>query len=253
MHDKIVEVVKNSIFEYENKNENMWKEPLVEVMSAHDSQLSWLKKAVSPNHLLPSDVLPDAKSVIVYFIPFRKKIIKSNIKGDLSSKEWALAYIKTNDLIKNTNENIELFLSQTGHAVGKIAPTHNFNTETLISDWSHRHIAYIAGLGTFGINNMLITKKGCCGRFGSIVTNYEFKYYKDITERKERCLNKINGSCGKCRKQCPVKAYKNKVFDRNKCYAKCMENMEYYKSLGYADACGKCLVGLPCSTEDPSE
>lgn len=35
-----------------------------------------------------------------------------------------------------------------------------FDQNILKSNWSHRHFAKIAGIGTFGINNMLISKNG---------------------------------------------------------------------------------------------
>lgn len=41
-----------------------------------------------------------------------------------------------------------------------------------MSEWSHRHAAYIAGLGIFGINNMLITNKGCVGRIPSFYEDF---------------------------------------------------------------------------------
>jgi hypothetical protein len=40
-----------------------------------------------------------------------------------------------------------------------LPPTHNFDEKKLISDWSHKHIGFIAGLGKFGLHQMLITKK----------------------------------------------------------------------------------------------
>ena len=39
------------------------------------------------------------------------------------------------------------------------------------SCWSQRHVARIAGLGSFGMNQMLITESGCCGRFFSVITD----------------------------------------------------------------------------------
>jgi epoxyqueuosine reductase QueG len=124
-------------------------------------------------------------------------------------------------------------MNKNGYKTGKIPATHNFDVKKLISNWSHRHIAYIAGIGTFGINNMLITKNGCCGRFGSIITNYELKEYKQINEIKEKCLYKINGSCGICQKKCIVNAYENNNYDRHKCYKQCLENAEYHKKIRY--------------------
>ena len=253
MHNKIIKSIKSAVIEYETENQlnNFWKEPIIEFIPANDKRLISLKEAVSVEHFMPCDILHDAKSIISFFIPFQENIVNSNIKGEMASAEWAIAYIKTNDLIKKINDNTGILMEQNGYKTGKIPATHNFDTEKIISSWSHRHIAYIAGLGTFGINNMLITKNGCCGRFGSIITNYEFREYKQIKKIEEKCLNKSNGSCGICRKKCAINAYENNNFNRHKCYKQCLENAEYHKELGHADVCGKCLVGLPCSIREP--
>jgi epoxyqueuosine reductase QueG len=249
MYNKIFEVIKSEVVS-QNINK-LWKEPITEIISAKDEKLITLKETVSFEHLLPCDILPDAESVICFFIPFHDNVIDSNLKGKMASDEWVMAYINTNDLIKTINDKIEILMEQNGYKTGKIPATHNFDTEKLISNWSHRHIAYIAGIGTFGINNMLITKHGCCGRLGSIIINYEFDEYKKINEIKEKCLNKRNGSCGICQKKCIVNAYENTGFNRNKCYEQCLENAKYHKKAGHADICGKCLVGLPCSKREP--
>jgi epoxyqueuosine reductase QueG len=253
MDTKIIETIKSSVIDYGTKNQltNLWKEPIIEIISSKNEKLKLLKEAVSIEHFMPFDILPDAKSIISFFIPFHENIVKSNIKGIMASKEWAIAYIKTNDLIKTINDTIETLMEQRGYKTGKIPATHNFDVKKLISNWSHRHIAYIAGIGTFGINNMLITKNGCCGRFGSIIINYELNEYKQIIESKEKCLNKLNGTCGICQKKCIVNAYENNTYNRHKCYEQCLANVEYHKEIGYADICGKCLVGLPCSVKEP--
>jgi epoxyqueuosine reductase QueG len=253
MYAKIIETIKLSVIAYgtNNKLKNLWKKPIIEIISANDKKLEILKDTVSNEHIMPFDILPDAKSIISFFIPFRENIVKSNIKGIMASKEWMIAYIKTNDLIKTINDNIEEIMGQKGYKTGKIPATHNFDVKKLISNWSHRHIAYIAGIGTFGINNMLITKNGCCGRFGSIIINYELDEYKQTVETKEKCLNKLNGTCGICQKKCIANAYENDKYNRHKCYEQCLANAEYHKEIGYADICGKCLVGLPCSIKEP--
>jgi epoxyqueuosine reductase QueG len=254
MHSEIIKTINSTISDYENINNlnNMWREPIIEIISAKNEKLQDLKQIVSLEHLLPFDILPDAKSIISFFIPFDEKIVKSNINGTMASKEWAEAYIKTNDLIKTINDKIEELMGKNGYKTGKIPATHNFNEKTLMSNWSHRHIAFIAGMGTFGLNNMLITEKGCCGRFGSIIINCEIKNYKDTGKVKEKCLNKLNGNCGICQKRCVANAYKNNSFNKEICYKQCLDNAEYYKdTAGYADVCGKCLVGLPCSIQEP--
>ncbi|MDR1242786.1 MAG: epoxyqueuosine reductase [Deltaproteobacteria bacterium] len=254
MYKKIEKTIIDVINEYKPNNIfDFWKEAIVKTISANNKLFNTLKQYVSDEHFMPNDILMDAKSVIVYFIPFTEQIIMSNMKGISASREWALAYIKTNDLITKINNELENLMWSNNFSVGKLPATHNFDEKTLMSNWSHRHIAYIAGLGTFGLNNMLITESGCCGRLGSIVTNYDFGDYAEIDERKEKCLHKITGGCGLCQKKCINAAYENQMFNRKKCYEKCLENAEYYKMIGHADACGKCLVGLPCSMQDPSK
>jgi epoxyqueuosine reductase QueG len=253
MQSEIIKTINSTISEYEEVNNlnNMWREPIIKIISAKNEKFRELKQIVSLEHSLPCDILPDAKSIISFFIPFNENIVKSNINGTIASKEWAQVYIKTNELIKIINDKIEELMEINGYKTGKIPATHNFNEKTLISNWSHRHIAFIAGIGTFGINNMLITKRGCCGRLGSIIINYELKNYKDAGKVKEKCLNKLNGSCGICQKRCIANAYKNKNFNKDICYKQCLENAKYHKETGHADVCGKCLVGLPCSIQEP--
>jgi len=254
----IVETINSTVRNYDKNNNphKFWKKPLVSVIPANDERLKTLKEAVSAEHLSPYDILPDAESIISFFIPYQEHIVKSNIEGDMASEEWVIAYIKTNDLITSINDEIEKLMQKYGYKTGKLPATHNFDDKKLMSNWSHRHIAYIAGLGTFGINNMLITKNGCCGRFGTTIINYKLDEY-DKTGAigatgaiKEKCLNKQNGSCGACRKKCVFNAYENNAYNRHKCYEQCLKNRAYHKGLGAA-VCGKCLVGLPCSVKEP--
>jgi epoxyqueuosine reductase QueG len=244
-----------SIFEDENGIRNFWEPPLLAAMSANHPLIPGLKQAVSPDHLLPDELLPGAKSVVVYFIPLADRIIESNMEGELASEEWALSYVITNSLLGFIKTKKKKTLAGSGFQAAKIKATHNFDKETLMSRWSHRHLAWIAGLGSFGLNNMLITSKGCCGRFGSLVTDAdcgELGVHAASGPQKERCLNKINGSCGICRTKCPAGAYgEDGKFDRHKCYEVCLKNAGIHKSTGMADVCGKCLVGLPCSKNIP--
>ena len=115
------------------------------------------------------------------------------------------------------------------------------------SRWSQRHVAYLAGHGTFGKNNMLISDAGCVGRYFSIVTALDVT--TDAPVRQERCLWKIDGSCGLCMKRCETGALTETEFDRFKCLEQCLVNMKRYPG---ADVCGKCTVELPCSYEIPN-
>ena len=248
-----------SAFEKENKVEKMWKTPLCAAIKTNHPLIPELKKSVSQDHLLPEDLLPDAKSIVVFFLPFENYISESNAVGESPSNEWAKAYILTNTLISYINDEIEKTLKKQNINIAKILATSNFNKEKLMSFWSHRHIAWIAGLGTFGINNMFITSMGCCGRFGSFITNVDSSSLgipsNDSGPQAEKCLTKRNAACSLCLKKCNYGAYTETGFDRHTCYTTCKKNgAHFHNTYGLADAevCGKCLVGLPCSTKAPA-
>ena len=257
LHELILKCI--STFETEQGKLNMWEPPLTAVLSEEHPLIPELKQMVSPDHFLPRELLPDAKSIVIFFIPFKSKIIESNLQAGSASTDWARAYAQTNKLIGTINDELEIYLLHHGFKTKKVMATHNFSEKTLMSRWSHRHLAWIARMGTFGINNMLITSKGCCGRFGSIVTNagiHEFGFTTSNFDKPlpEKCLNKINGACGICQKKCQKEAFEEgRLFNRFKCYEACLENGELYKDIGLADVCGKCLAGLPCSSKDPTK
>ena len=159
MKIKLENIIKEFVREYPKNQDTKckWGEPLITYADAENKEFYSLKKLVSPTHALPKDFLPNAKTVVAYFIPFDESITKSNINGRQCSKEWGIAYIETNKLIFDLNTFIMAELEKLGYKSNVIAATHNFDTKKLISDWSHRHVAVIAGLGTFGLNNMIIT------------------------------------------------------------------------------------------------
>jgi epoxyqueuosine reductase QueG len=147
------------------------------------------------------------------------------------------------------NEHLAGKLREKGFESVVLPPTHNFDEEKLVSDWSHKHIAYIAGLGNFGLHQLLITEKGCCGRLGSLVTNAPTTPNK--RSGKENCLYKKNGSCGMCVNNCFSGALSKKSFNRHTCYKYCLANAKLYEKFGLADVCGKCACGVPCSFQNP--
>jgi epoxyqueuosine reductase QueG len=187
--------------------------------------------------------------VIAYFLPFDESVGRSN-KGDgLASLNWARAYIETNELIVAINQRLAEGLKQKGYESVILPPTHNFDEKELISDWSHKHIGYIAGLGKFGLHHMLITEKGSSGRLGSLVTRAPIA--PTLRGAEETCLYKYNQSCTACVKRCAAGALTESGFDRRKCYSVLLQNARNYKAEGLADVCGKCVSVVPCSFQNP--
>lgn len=223
-----------------------WREPCFAYASANDPMFQELKTVIGEHHKLPQDVMEDGKTVLTYFIPLEKKIVDSNISGYFASEEWARAYLETIDLIRAINSGLEHLFKLHGWKLELTADNRSWDPETMKCNWSHRHAAYIAGLGTWGVNHGLITEKGLSGRIGTLVTDA----YVEPTKRPEieACLYKRNGSCKLCVDACPVSAlgvpdtYKN--WD---CKAVTDENAVHHESIGFADVCGKCMCGMPCS------
>lgn len=249
--------IKGNIYDYiegytNNKEiKTRWRTPLVAFAKADDPLFFKLKEIVSPTHLMPQDLLAAARSVIVYFIPFAEDINLGNKAGKEASKDWALAYIETNKLITDLNDYLLKLISEKGHSAQVIPPTHNFNKESLLSNWSHKHVGYIAGLGTFGMHQMLITQRGSSGRLGSIVTSLELE--PSTRPLKEYCLYKAGKHCLKCVEKCPTGALQRTEYDRHKCYEVCLSNAKTHAAYGLADVCGKCVSGVPCAFRNPEE
>ena len=251
MNDFITQEIIRFVDAY-RKSENVetrWLEPLVGFADAGDPLFSQLHSAVSPTHATPNDLLKGARSVIAYFLPFDKSISQKNRGDYYAVKEWALAYIETNRLIIDLNNHLSGLLAKKGKRCTVLPPTHNFEKEKLISDWSHRHVAFVAGLGTFGLHNLLITDKGCCGRLGSIITDAVLT--PSVRPKTEHCLYKHNKTCTECVKRCAAHALKVDSFDRHACYTLLLENAKLYEQYGLADACGKCICEVPCSFQNP--
>jgi epoxyqueuosine reductase QueG len=171
-----------------------------------------------------------AKTLISFFIPFSEETGKSNAEAGLASHEWAKAYEDTNAMIRDLYLSLIKYLQGEGYHAAVPKEAGVFDRENITSRWSHRHAARIAGLGTFGLNNMLITQAGCCGRIGSLLTDLVLK--PDKKPQQENCLYKRNGSCRLCIEKCPVGALTTEGFDRVKCFAQCRENARVHRGLG---------------------
>ncbi|QIB68823.1 epoxyqueuosine reductase [Aminipila butyrica] len=262
MKEKITHMIQDFVQSHGERDEirTKWGEPLVGFAAADHAYVLRLKEVVAEHHRMPKDVLPDASIVVSYFVPFTRELAKTNqTLGALASQEWALAYEETNAMFIQLNRYLIEEMEKIGYKAGTSPEALTFDQEQLKSNWSQRHFARAAGLGTFGINNMLITKKGCCGRYNSVVTNLDVAPDQPLEE--DYCLYKKNGGCKVCLTHCPTQALTVESFNRYKCHEVLKENARKYNQFGssYTDetgtlsnslgseVCGKCVVGLPCS------
>ena len=235
------------------KTAGWWQAPLM-VTATVDDRFEPLPQIAADNHFHPHDLLPTAKSVVVFFIPFKKELVNENKAGERPCRNWGVAYVQTNDLIDRLGQALSDMLAQQGFKSGLTPATHNFDEARLMARWSHKHLGYLAGMGRFGVHNMLITPRGCAGRLGSLVMEADFGDHP-LIDTDEACLLKAGEQCGKCMQACPVEALSEKHFDRRGCWNRLKENravLEYFSDLPEStDVCGKCAAMIPCSFINP--
>jgi epoxyqueuosine reductase QueG len=230
-----------------------WQTPLL-ATAPIDSRFEQLARIAADDHLHPRDLLATAKSVIVFYIPFKKELVKENRKGDRPCRHWGVAYVQTNDLIGRLSQAIEEWLTEKGFKSGLTPATHNFDEVKLMARWSHKHLAHLVNLGRFGTHHMLITPVGCTGRLGSLVSEADLGEHA-LIETDEACLLKTGNKCGKCIEVCPVTALSENSFERKLCWDRLNENratLGYFSDLPKSThVCGKCAALMPCSFKNP--
>lgn len=237
----IEEFIKNKVKE---NNSGYSREPLIGYSSPNDKLYKDIKSIVGQHHIYPEEVLANVKTIVSFFIPFSEKVILDNKKDKKPSDLWIDSYIEINKLINNIAEELVIELNNRNIESATLPATSDFDTVKLVSSWSHRSAAFIAGMGSFGINNILITEKGGAGRYGTIFISKELTPSK--RKNLEYCNYLIDKSCSYCIDNCPVHALSLDGFDRKTCYAYLTYVDKKYGANKDSEACGKCVVG-PCA------
>ncbi len=230
-----------------------WQTPLL-ATAPIDSRFDQLPRIAADDHLHPRDLLSTAKSVIVFYIPFKKELVRENRKGEHPCRNWGVAYVQTNDLIGRLSRALGDLLTEKGFKSGLTPATHNFDEVRLMARWSHKHLAHLVNLGRFGVHHMMITPVGCTGRLGSLVSEVELGEHP-LIQTEEACLRKAGKACGQCIKACPVEALGVDGFDRKRCWDRLKENcrsLDFFFDLPQSThVCGKCAALMPCSFKNP--
>lgn len=227
----------------------MYEWPLVGVSSAQDEIYEKLKKpgVVGENYMLPVEWMGGAKSVISIFNPFTQHIKDSNAGGALPSHEWLHARIEGQAYIVAAAQALAEHLRSKGaQAMVPVADERFtvYDQPKIYSNWSERHAAYIAGLGTFSLNRAIITQKGIAGRFCSVITDIELTADKrEYTGLYDHC-----SLCGVCCRVCPARAINEHGKAHVPCYTFLEKVNEHYPSYY---GCGKCQCGMPCESTLP--
>lgn len=237
----IEEIIKNAAANPDT--ETRYREPLVGFASADDPIFDEMKEIIGKHHLHPKEVFPGAKTVVSFFLPFEEKLVELNRKSSGPVKEWIQAKGETDRLIAKINEKLAAGLA--GEGIDAVVPEAAFDyaKSGFAVAWSHKSAAYAAGLGTFGVHHMLITKSGCAGRFGTLLISAEIP--STLRPSEEFCRFKKGGICLVCVDRCPSGALRAGGLDKEKCLKQVREYGSAFPELKQT-GCGKCATG-PCA------
>jgi epoxyqueuosine reductase QueG len=230
------------------KGATEYRRPLVGFVEAADPRFRELRRLASPAHLAPEAMLPGARGVVSFYLPFARWVVEANEQhSERVAHQWAVAYVETNALIGHITARLIRELARQGIRATAEPATHKVEDVRLSSRWSHKSVAVLAGLGSFGLHQMVITDAGCTGRFGSLVVDARLPTAPAGV--RERCLFFHDESCVTCVARCPVHAIDiTNPLDKEGCHQHLHSVARRYKMDLAADVCGKCAIG-PCSFE----
>jgi len=143
--------------------------PLVGVASTerweHPPFQPWM-----PEEFYPQSIFPEVRSVIVVGLPVHLPVLETS-----PSIYYHELYKTVNTLLDQYTYRLASFLNDCGYPSVFVPRDGYGSIEVLqknpIAFFSHRHAALLAGLGTFGVNNTLLTPEyGPRVRFGSVLT-----------------------------------------------------------------------------------
>ena len=235
----------------------IFENPIMAVASADDPLFDDMRspQAVGEHFMLPKQWDPSAVSVISYFLPFTDAVKNSNIDELFTpSAQWLHGRYEGQFFNDTLAKVIRDYCLANGFTA--IVPTQNerflFNANErkndfprFSSNWSERHVAYVCGLGTFGLTRHLITEKGCAGRFSSIVTSMPLApNQRPYSRYDEYCTY-----CADCISRCPV----NSITCNGKILDICVTHLDSIRDAHKPRyGCGKCAVAISCQSCIPS-
>lgn len=270
--DALSEAVRSSEHNYvsesmaltpEDVGKRLYDDPIIAIGSADDPMWEEMKapQAVGTLFRTPKEWLPQGRCVVSYFAPFSDFVVEGNKKDRIEvGNGWLYARVEGQAFLTEINHFLEQWFESQG--VKALSPyvSEEFKyvfeagscddiadkSLSFTSNWSERHVAFICGLGTFGLSKGLITRRGVAGRFGSVIVDAPLEVTpRPYTEIYEYCT-----MCGACMR-CPGEAI---TLAEGKSHTLCSAYVNTMR-VKYAPrfGCGKCQVNVPCERGIPKK
>jgi epoxyqueuosine reductase QueG len=248
-----------------------------------------------PEGFHPRDTMKDATCVIVMgvpllygvvekatpFKPYETYIHEHNWKWGMPNRSYAMQYVSLNAKSDLMTQELSYMLEDKGYhcfpipmstpcagmgtepSVAQVEYTSEGMEKYLRGDISHRHAAVIAGLGEFGLNNMLLTPEyGPRVRLTSVITTAPLVPDKPFSGKV--CIGKQDpNKCKACVKACPFDVIPDSMApidnpfgynknDKFKCYSKTAVSLAKILDGWVHAICAICMKACPVGKRLPS-
>lgn len=260
--------------------EPIFDEPLVGFANGDDPIFEDYKSIINEYHLTPREAFrehlkergieggeePGSITVIPFVLPVTQATRQSMHQETIvPSLRWNHTRWHGQELIYELSHRLVSLLEEGGYRAfvpekGSFYRMFFDRDGRRVSNWSLRHFAYAAGLGTFSLNDAFITPRGIAIRLGCVVSDIALeptpRIYKNHVAN---CLFHADGSCRRCMERCPAGAISEQGHDKIKCREylftgeavalKALGRDEGY--MGSYHGCGLCQTKVPCEAGIP--
>lgn len=251
----------------------IFDEPRVGFVAGDDPIFQELKRVIGAFHLTPHEVLtaaaekqgvepPEAAGIgiVSYVLPVSTATRRENARRkDRPSARWAHTRLFGEQFNRAVQAHLVDVLRREGYLA--VAPELEADLFRAFSDeevgwastWSQRHVAFSAGLGSFGLSDGLITAVGKAHRVGSVVVSHPLVSPETRRDVHGDCLAHRGVNCRTCMKRCPAGAISEAGHDKVRCSQFVFEQIPFIKENYGIDiyGCGLCQVGVPCEARVP--
>ncbi|MGK2907675.1 MAG: 4Fe-4S ferredoxin [Desulfuromonadales bacterium] len=251
--------------------EPVWDDPLVAYARGDDPLFVQLRADIGAFYWTPAEAFklayPDAGidaselTVICYILPQTEATrLEQRVATEVPAERWARSRFHGEEFNCALRLHLAERLTQAGYpaVAPERLPEFGYRQSEqfgLASNWSERHTAWVAGLGTFGLSDGLITRVGKAVRFGSVVAKIDLEATpRPYAGHQDWCLWYAKGTCGACRQRCPAEAISESGHDKLKCFDYIRNVTAPYVRDNYgtgATPCGLCQVKIPCEAKSP--
>ncbi|MBJ6802033.1 epoxyqueuosine reductase [Geomonas propionica] len=243
-------------------------EPLIGFAAADDPLFTQYQTVIGPFHLTPTQFAQretppwQPATVICWALPISEPTRRSNrAETTYPSRAWAQTRQHGEAFNAALRRQVVQFLVDAGYRAlaPQLHPAWREYPESpvgIASAWSERHAAYAAGLGTFSLNDALITPRGIAHRLGSVVTDLAIApTARPWSDHRSNCLWYREGTCGACIGRCPVGALSKQGHDKGICRGYVYGAVPEAVGERYAvtsTGCGLCQTRVPCEDRIPA-